>query len=245
MAGATGGLEGYKLDTDTLLQVAGGLSSRNPLYTRDIASQLIDTGIIKSYEDLQKRIETVNKQVKEGHSELEDTLKVLEQMDDVWKNMADNSDWFNQDIYGDTDDKFQDYISKIEKGAEIMRSIRDGDQIEWADANWITSMVSQSETFQNTLATNGKSLFDFYDAINKARDLSTGKIDFGKALKSMNMSFEDFGEGFAESARNFAKTRVEYLQGLLKFLDSQEAFANALKDKKITDAFKALGEAAG
>lgn len=245
MAGATGGLEGYKLDTDTLLQIAGSLSSQSPLYTRDIASQLIDTGIIKSYEDLQKRIETVNKQVKEGHSELEDTLKVLEQMDDVWKNMSDNADWFNQDIYGDTDDKFQDYVSKIEKGAEIMRSIRDGDQIEWADANWITSMVSQSETFQNTLAANGKSLFDFYDAINKARDLSTGKVDFGKALKSMNMSFEDFGEGFAESARNFAKTRVEYLQGLLKFLDSQEAFANALKDKKITDAFKALGEAAG
>ena len=245
MAGATGGLEGYKLDTDTLLQIAGSLSSQSPLYTRDIASQLIDTGIIKSYEDLQKRIATVNKQVKEGHSELEDTLKVLEQMDDVWKNMSDNADWFNQDIYSDTDDKFQDYVSKIEKGAEIMRSIRDGDQIEWADANWITSMVSQSETFQNTLAANGKSLFDFYDAINKAQDLSTGKVDFGKALKSMNMSFEDFGEGFAESARNFAKTRVEYLQGLLKFLDSQEAFANALKDKRITDAFKALGEAAG
>lgn len=245
MAGATGGLEGYKLDTDTLLQVAGGLSSRNPLYTRDIASQLIDTGIIKSYEDLQKRIETVNKQVKEGHSELEDTLKVLEQMDDVWKNMADNSDWFNQDIYGDTDDKFQDYISKIEKGAEIMRSIRDGEQIEWVDANWITSLVAKSETFQNTLAANGKSLFDFYDAINKAQDLSTGKVDFGKALKSMNMSFEDFGEGFAESARNFAQTRVEYLQGLLKFLDSQEAFAKALSSEEITDAFNKLGEAAG
>lgn len=245
MAGATGGLEGYKLNTDTLLQVAGGLSSRNPLYTRDIASQLIDTGIIKSYEDLQKRIETVNKQVKEGHSELEDTLKVLEQMDDVWKNMADNSDWFNQDIYGDTDDKFQDYISKIEKGAEIMRSIRDGEQIEWVDANWITSLVAKSETFQNTLAANGKSLFDFYDAINKAQDLSTGKVDFGKALKSMNMSFEDFGEGFAESARNFAQTRVEYLQGLLKFLDSQEAFAKALSSEEITDAFNKLGEAAG
>lgn len=245
MAGATGGLEGYKLDTDTLLQVAGGLSSRNPLYTRDIASQLIDTGIIKSYEDLQKQIETVNKQVKEGHSELEDTLKVLEQMDDVWKNMADNSDWFNQDIYGDTDDKFQDYVSKIEKGAEIMRSIRDGEQIEWVDANWITSLVAKSEIFQNTLAANGKSLFDFYDAINKAQDLSTGKVDFGKALKSMNMSFEDFGEGFAESARNFAKTRVEYLQGLLKFLDSQEAFAKALSSKEITDAFNKLGEAAG
>lgn len=245
MAGATGGLEGYKLDTDTLLQVAGGLSSRNPLYTRDIASQLIDTGIIKSYEDLQKQIETVNKQVKEGHSELEDTLKVLEQMDDVWKNMADNSDWFNQDIYGDTDDKFQDYVSKIEKGAEIMRSIRDGEQVEWVDANWITSLVAKSETFQNTLAANGKSLFDFYDAINKAQDLSTGKVDFGKALKSMNMSFEDFGEGFAESARNFAKTRVEYLQGLLKFLDSQEAFAKALSSEKITNAFNKLGEAAG
>ena len=245
MAGATGGLEGYKLDTNTLLQVAGGLSSRNPLYTRDIASQLIDTGIIKSYEDLQKQIETVNKQVKEGHSELEDTLKVLEQMDDVWKNIADNSDWFNQDIYGDTDDKFQDYVSKIEKGAEVMRSIRDGEQIEWVDANWITSLVAKSEIFQNTLAANGKSLFDFYDAINKAQDLSTGKVDFGKALKSMNMSFEDFGEGFAESARNFAKTRVEYLQGLLKFLDSQEAFAKALSSKEITDAFNELGEAAG
>lgn len=245
MAGATGGLEGYKLDTNTLLQVAGGLSSRNPLYTRDIASQLIDTGIIKSYEDLQKQIETVNKQVKEGHSELEDTLKVLEQMDDVWKNIADNSDWFNQDIYGDTDDKFQDYVSKIEKGAEVMRSIRDGEQIEWVDANWITSLVAKSEIFQNTLAANGKSLFDFYDAINKAQDLSTGKVDFGKALKSMNMSFEDFGEGFAESARNFAKTRVEYLQGLLKFLDSQEAFAKALSSKEITDAFNKLGEAAG
>lgn len=245
MAGAAGGLEGYKLDTDTLLQIAGSLSSQNPLYTRDIASQLIDTGIIKSYEDLQKRIETVNKQVKEGHSELEDTLKVLEQMDDVWKNMADNSDWFNQDIYGDTDDKFQDYISKIEKGAEIMRSIRDGEQIEWVDANWITSLVAKSETFQNTLAANGKSLFDFYDAINKSQDLSTGKVDFGKALKSMNMSFEDFGEGFAESARNFAKTRIEYLQGLLKFLDSQEAFAKALSSEEITDAFNKLGEAAG
>lgn len=245
MAGATGGLEGYKLDTNTLLQVAGGLSSRNPLYTRDIASQLIDTGIIKSYEDLQKQIETVNKQVKEGHSELEDTLKVLEQVDDVWKNIADNSDWFNQDIYGDTDDKFQDYVSKIEKGAEVMRSIRDGEQIEWVDANWITSLVAKSEIFQNTLAANGKSLFDFYDAINKAQDLSTGKVDFGKALKSMNMSFEDFGEGFAESARNFAKTRVEYLQGLLKFLDSQEAFAKALSSKEITDAFNKLGEAAG
>lgn len=245
MAGATGGLEGYKLDTNTLLQVAGGLSSRNPLYTRDIASQLIDTGIIKSYEDLQKQIKTVNKQVKEGHSELEDTLKVLEQMDDVWKNIADNSDWFNQDIYGDTDDKFQDYVSKIEKGAEVMRSIRDGEQIEWVDANWITSLVAKSEIFQNTLAANGKSLFDFYDAINKAQDLSTGKVDFGKALKSMNMSFEDFGEGFAESARNFAKTRVEYLQGLLKFLDSQEAFAKALSSKEITDAFNKLGEAAG
>lgn len=245
MAGATGGLEGYKLDTNTLLQVAGGLSSRNPLYTRDIASQLIDTGIIKSYEDLQKQIETANKQVKEGHSELEDTLKVLEQMDDVWKNIADNSDWFNQDIYGDTDDKFQDYVSKIEKGAEVMRSIRDGEQIEWVDANWITSLVAKSEIFQNTLAANGKSLFDFYDAINKAQDLSTGKVDFGKALKSMNMSFEDFGEGFAESARNFAKTRVEYLQGLLKFLDSQEAFAKALSSKEITNAFNKLGEAAG
>lgn len=245
MAGATGGLEGYKLDTNTLLQVAGGLSSRNPLYTRDIASQLIDTGIIKSYEDLQKQIETVNKQVKEGHSGLEDTLKVLEQVDDVWKNIADNSDWFNQDIYGDTDDKFQDYVSKIEKGAEVMRSIRDGEQIEWVDANWITSLVAKSEIFQNTLAANGKSLFDFYDAINKAQDLSTGKVDFGKALKSMNMSFEDFGEGFAESARNFAKTRVEYLQGLLKFLDSQEAFAKALSSKEITDAFNKLGEAAG
>lgn len=245
MAGAAGGLEGYKLDTDTLLQIAGSLSSQNPLYTRDIASQLIDTGIIKSYEDLQKRIETVNKQVKEGHSELEDTLKVLEQMDDVWKNMADNSDWFNQDIYGDTDDKFQDYISKIEKGAEIMRSIRDGEQIEWVDANWITSLVAKSETFQNTLAANGKSLFDFYDAVNKSQDLSTGKVDFGKALKSMNMSFEDFGEGFAESARNFAKTRIEYLQGLLKFLDSQEAFAKALSSEEITDAFNKLGEAAG
>lgn len=245
IAGATGGLEGYKLDTNTLLQVAGGLSSRNPLYTRDIASQLIDTGIIKSYEDLQKQIKTVNKQVKERHSELEDTLKVLEQMDDVWKNIADNSDWFNQDIYGDTDDKFQDYVSKIEKGAEVMRSIRDGEQIEWVDANWITSLVAKSEIFQNILAANGKSLFDFYDAINKAQDLSTGKVDFGKALKSMNMSFENFGEGFAESARNFAKTRVEYLQGLLKFLDSQEAFAKALSSKEITDAFNKLGEAAG
>lgn len=239
--GATPGLNGYQLNSNTLLRAAGGMAEQNPRYTQDIAKQLVDSGIIKSYDELQKKIKEVNKNTKENNKELEGQLKILEAMDNVWSNMSDNSDWFNQDVYGATDDKFQDYLDKTTKAADLMKNIRDGEQISWADSNWILELVSQSEVFQATMEKNSMTIDMFRDAIAAAVDVSTGNVDFGKALQSMNMSFAEFGEGFADSVSSFAKTRIAYLEGLLSLIETQEKFAEGLKnDTTINEAWDNL-----
>ena len=241
LRGATPGLNGYQLNSDTLLRAAGGIVEQNPRYTQDIAKQLIDSGVIKSYDELQKKIKEVNKNTKENNKELEGQLKILEAMDNVWSNMSDNSDWFNQDVYGATDDKFQDYLDKTAKAADLMKNIRDGEQISWADSNWILELVSQSEVFQATMEKNSMTMDMFRDAIAAAVDVSTGNVDFGKALQSMNMSFAEFGEGFADSVSGFAKTRIAYLEGLLSLIETQEKFAEGLKnDTTINEAWNNL-----
>ena len=241
LRGATPGLNGYQLNSDTLLRAAGGLAEQEPRYTQDIAKQLIDSGVIKSYDELQKKIKEVNKNTKENNKELEGQLKILEAMDNVWSNMSDNSDWFNQDVYGATDDKFQDYLDKTAKAADLMKNIRDGEQISWADSNWILELVSQSEVFQATMEKNSMTMDMFRDAIAAAVDVSTGNVDFGKALQSMNMSFAEFGEGFADSVSGFAKTRIAYLEGLLSLIETQEKFAEGLKnDTTINEAWNNL-----
>lgn len=241
LRGATPGLNGYQLNSDTLLRAAGGLAEQEPRYTQDIAKQLIDSGVIKSYDELQKKIKEVNKNTKENNKELEGQLKILEAMDNVWSNMSDNSDWFNQDVYGATDDKFQDYLDKTAKAADLMKNIRDGEQISWADSNWILELVSQSEVFQATMEKNSMTMDMFRDAIAAAVDVSTGNVDFGKALQSMNMSFAEFGEGFADSVSGFAKTRIAYLEGLLSLIETQEKFAEGLKnDTTINKAWNNL-----
>lgn len=238
---ATPGLNGYQLNSNTLLRAAGGMVEQNPRYTQDIAKQLVDSGIIKSYDELQKKIKEVNKNTKENNKELEGQLKILEAMDNVWSNMSDNSDWFNQDVYGATDDKFQDYLDKTTKAADLMKNIRDGEQISWADSNWILELVSQSEVFQATMEKNSMTMDMFRDAIAAAVDVSTGNVDFGKALQSMNMSFAEFGEGFADSVSSFAKTRIAYLEGLLSLIETQEKFAEGLKnDTTINEAWDNL-----
>lgn len=241
LRGATPGLNGYQLNSDTLLRAAGGMVEQNPRYTQDIAKQLVDSGVIKSYDELQKKIKEVNKNTKENNKELEGQLKILEAMDNVWSNMSDNSDWFNQDVYGATDDKFQDYLDKTAKAADLMKNIRDGEQISWADSNWILELVSQSEVFQTTMEKNSMTMDMFRDAIAAAVDVSTGNVDFGKALQSMNMSFAEFGEGFADSVSGFAKTRIAYLEGLLSLIETQEKFAEGLKnDTTINKAWNNL-----
>ena len=241
LRGATPGLNGYQLNSDTLLRAAGGMVEQNPRYTQDIAKQLIDSGVIKNYDELQKKIKEVNKNTKENNKELESQLKILEAMDNVWSNMSDNSDWFNQDVYGATDDKFQDYLDKTAKAADLMKNIRDGEQISWADSNWILELVSQSEVFQATMEKNSMTMNMFRDAIAAAVDVSTGNVDFGKALQSMNMSFAEFGEGFADSVSGFAKTRIAYLEGLLSLIETQEKFAEGLKnDTTINKAWNNL-----
>lgn len=241
LRGATPGLNGYQLNSDTLLRAAGGMVEQNPRYTQDIAKQLIDSGVIKSYDELQKKIKEVNKNTKENNKELEGQLKILEAMDNVWSNMSDNSDWFNQDVYGATDDKFQDYLDKTAKAADLMKNIRDGEQISWADSNWILELVSQSEVFQATMEKNSMTMDMFRDAIAAAVDVSAGNVDFGKALQSMNMSFAEFGEGFADSVSGFAKTRIAYLEGLLSLIETQEKFAEGLKnDTTINKAWNNL-----
>lgn len=241
LRGATPGLNGYQLNSDTLLRAAGGMAEQDPRYIQDIAKQLVDSGVIKSYDELQKKIKEVNKSTKENNKELEGQLKILEAMDNVWSNMSDNSDWFNQDVYGATDDKFQDYLDKIAKAADLMKNIRDGEQISWADSNWILELVSQSEVFQATMEKNSMTMDMFRDAIAAAVDVSTGNVDFGKALQSMNMSFAEFGEGFADSVSGFAKTRIAYLEGLLSLIETQEKFAEGLKnDTTINKAWNNL-----
>lgn len=241
LRGATPGLNGYQLNSDTLLRAAGGMVEQNPRYTQDIAKQLIDSGVIKSYDELQKKIKEVNKNTKENNKELEGQLKILEAMDNVWSNMSNNSDWFNQDVYGATDDKFQDYLDKTAKAADLMKNIRDGEQISWADSNWILELVSQSEVFQATMEKNSMTMDMFRDAIAAAVDVSTGNVDFSKALQSMNMSFAEFGEGFADSVSGFAKTRIAYLEGLLSLIETQEKFAEGLKnDTTINKAWNNL-----
>lgn len=241
LRGATPGLNGYQLNSDTLLRAAGGMAEQDPRYIQDIAKQLVDSGVIKSYDELQKKIKEVNKNTKENNKELEGQLKILEAMDNVWSNMSDNSDWFNQDVYGATDDKFQDYLDKTAKAADLMKNIRDGEQISWADSNWILELVSQSEVFQATMEKNSMTMDMFRDAIAAAVDVSTGNVDFGKALQSMNMSFAEFGEGFADSVSGFAKTRIAYLEGLLSLIETQEKFAEGLKnDTTINEAWNDL-----
>ena len=241
LRGATPGLNGYQLNSDTLLRAAGGMAEQDPRYIQDIAKQLVDSGVIKSYDELQKKIKEVNKNTKENNKELEGQLKILEAMDNVWSNMSDNSDWFNQDVYGATDDKFQDYLDKTAKAADLMKNIRDGEQISWADSNWILELVSQSEIFQATMVKNSMTMDMFRDAIAAAVDVSTGNVDFGKALQSMNMSFAEFGEGFADSVSGFAKTRIAYLEGLLSLIETQEKFAEGLKnDTTINEAWNNL-----
>lgn len=241
LRGATPGLNGYQLNSDTLLRAAGGMAEQEPRYIQDIAKQLVDSGVIKSYDELQKKIKEVNKNTKENNKELEGQLKILEAMDNVWSNMSDNSDWFNQDVYGATDDKFQDYLDKTAKAADLMKNIRDGEQISWADSNWILELVSQSEVFQATMEKNSMTMDMFRDAIAAAVDVSTGNVDFGKALQSMNMSFAEFGEGFADSVSGFAKTRIAYLEGLLSLIETQEKFAEGLKnDTTINEAWNDL-----
>lgn len=242
LRGATPGLNGYQLNSDILLRAAGGMAEQNPRYIQDIAKQLIDSGVIKSYDELQKKIKEINKNTKENNKELESQLKILEAMDNVWSNMSDNSDWFNQDVYGATDDKFQDYLDKTTKAADLMKNIRDGEQISWADSNWILELVSQSEVFQATMEKNSMTMDMFRDAIAAAVDVSTGNVDFGKALQSMNMSFAEFGEGFADSVSGFAKTRIAYLEGLLSLIETQEKFAEGLKaeSKKINNLWGLL-----
>lgn len=241
LRGATPGLNGYQLNSDTLLRAAGGMAEQDPRYIQDIAKQLVDSGVIKSYDELQKKIKEVNKNTKENNKELEGQLKILEAMDNVWSNMSDNSDWFNQDVYGATDDKFQDYLDKTAKAADLMKNIRDGEQISWADSNWILELVSQSEVFQATMEKNSMTMDMFRDAIAAAVDVSTGNVDFGKALQSMNMSFAEFGEGFADRVSGFAKTRIAYLEGLLSLIETQEKFAEGLKnDTTINEAWNDL-----
>lgn len=241
LRGATPGLNGYQLNSDTLLRAAGGMAEQDPRYIQDIAKQLVDSGVIKSYDELQKKIKEVNKNTKENNKELEGQLKILEAMDNVWSNMSDNSDWFNQDVYGATDDKFQDYLDKTAKAADLMKNIRDGEQISWADSNWILELVSQSGVFQATMEKNSMTMDMFRDAIAAAVDVSTGNVDFGKALQSMNMSFAEFGEGFADSVSGFAKTRIAYLEGLLSLIETQEKFAEGLKnDTTINEAWNDL-----
>lgn len=226
--GATQTLSGYQLGQDALLRMAGATSS-NYGYRNSIAQTLIDEGIVKSYEEVGKLIELANDGTKEWGDQTEVVVSLLKEVQSVMENSVSNDSWFNPDYYGNLDDKFQDYLDKASKGASLLQSIFNGEQISRSDSEFLVQVASQSQIFQDIMGTNTEFVNEFYQALADHTDITTGEIDFAGALDQIGMSFESFGDSFAESVSNFADERIKQLEAMKSMLESQQEFANALQ----------------
>ena len=220
-------LQGYQLSQQGALDAAAGISQQsNGLYNVDIAKTLYDaykgtSGMLGDYTELSNEIAKIEEGWASANDEVKVQYKLLKQLQSQYQNAADNYDFLNPDYYGNTDDKFANFLTTAKELEDAFQSISDGEKIAYTDAMAFVNVLNKADNgnFAKALETNGMSLEQFRDALNQTMDTS-GNVDLAGMFSNIGMSMEDAGQDLEKGIQSFAEKRIEYLEGMKKFLES-------------------------
>lgn len=229
-------LQGYQLSQQGALDAAVGISQQsNGLYDVDIAKTLYDAykgtnGILGDYTELTNKIASLEEGWDGVDKATENQIKLLKQLQSQYENAADNYDFLNPDYYDGVNDKFDNFLGTAKKMGDTFQSISDGEKVAYTDAMTFVNVLNKADdgNFAKTLEANGMSLEQFRDALNQTMDTS-GNVDLAGMFSKIGLSMEMAGQDLEKGIQSFAEKRIEQLEGMKKFLESQKAIAEALE----------------
>lgn len=232
-------LQGYQLSQQGALDAAVGISQQsNGLYNVDIAKTLYDaykgtSGMLGDYTQLNAKIASLEAGWDGVDKATENQIKLLKQLRSQYENAADNYDFLNPDYYDGVNDKFDNFLGTAKKMGDTFQSISDGEKVAYTDAMTFVNVLNKADNgeFAKTLEANGMSLEQFRDALNQTIDTS-GNVDLAGMFSNIGLSMEMAGQDLEKGIQSFAEKRIEQLEGMKKFLESQKAIAEALKGIK-------------
>ena len=232
-------LQGYQLVQQGALDAAVGISQQSGgLYDVDIAKTLYDaykgtSGMLGDYTQLSNEIAKIEEGWASANDEVKAQYKLLKQLQSQYENAADNYDFLNPDYYDGVNDKFDNFLGTAKKIGDTFQSISDGEKVAYTDAMTFVNVLNKADNgeFANALEANGMSLEQFRDALNQTMDTS-GNVDLAGMFSNIGLSMEMAGQDLEKGIQSFAEKRIEQLEGMKKFLESQKAIAEALKGIK-------------
>ena len=232
-------LQGYQLSQQGALDTAVGISQQsNGLYNVDIAKTLYDaykgtSGMLGDYTELSNEIAKIEEGWASANDEVKAQYKLLKQLQSQYQNAADNYDFLNPDYYDGVNDKFDNFLGTAKKMGDTFQSISDGEKVAYTDAMTFVNVLNKADNgeFAKALEANGMSLEQFRDALNQTMDTS-GNVDLAGMFSNIGLSMEMAGQDLEKGIQSFAEKRIEQLEGMKKFLESQKAIAEALKGIK-------------
>ena len=232
-------LQGYQLSQQGALDTAVGISQQSGgLYNVDIAKTLYDaykgtSGMLGDYTQLNAKIASLEAGWDGVDKATENQIKLLKQLRSQYENAADNYDFLNPDYYDGVNDKFDNFLGTAKKMGDTFQSISDGEKVAYTDAMTFVNVLNKADNseFAKALEANGMSLEQFRDALNQTMDTS-GNVDLAGMFSKIGLSMEMAGQDLEKGIQSFAEKRIEQLEGMKKFLESQKAIAEALKGIK-------------
>ncbi len=232
-------LQGYQLSQQGALDAAVGISQQsNGLYDVDIAKTLYDAykgtdGILGDYTALTNKIAEIEAGWASANDEVKAQYGLLKQLQSQYQNAADNYDFLNPDYYDGVNDKFDNFLGTAKKMGDTFQSISDSEKVAYTDAMTFVNVLNKADdgNFAKALEANGMKLEDFRDALNQTMDTS-GNVDLAGMFSKIGLSMEMAGQDLEKGIQSFAEKRIEQLEGMKKFLESQKAIAEALKEIK-------------
>ena len=233
-------LQGYQLSQQGALDSAVGISQQsNGLYNVDIAKTLYDaykgtSGMLGDYTQLSNEIAKIEEGWASANDEVKAQYKLLKQLQSQYENAADNYDFLNPDYYGNTDDKFANFLGTAKELEDTFQSISDGEKVAYTDAMTFVNVLNKADNgeFAKALEANGMSLEQFRDALNQTMDTS-GNVDLAGMFSNIGLSMEMAGQDLEKGIQSFAEKRIDYLENMKQFIISQQKISEALAESEI------------
>ena len=189
--------------------------------------------MLGDYTQLSNEIAKIEEGWASANDEVKAQYKLLKQLQSQYENAADNYDFLNPDYYDGVNDKFDNFLGTVKKIGDTFQSISDGEKVAYTDAMTFVNVLNKADNgeFAKALEANGMSLEQFRDALNQTMDTS-GNVDLAGMFSKIGLSMEMAGQDLEKGIQSFAEKRIEQLEGMKKFLESQKAIAEALKGIK-------------
>ena len=228
-------LSDYTTQTATGLQLsemgaimAGDKISELYGATSEVAQQLVDAyagtdGILGSWG-------AIYDAMNDGTDALKEQEGILKSMQGIYATMAENAD-FNfmessplEDYTGGLDS----FVSNAGSAIDVLKEISTTGKTSYTSFRQLFEYLRNAD---GTITLDGATheLDEFYTAMMKTLDFSTGQIDFEAFAASFSMTAEGMSESLGESLQATAEEQADYWDGVAEMLEGYEKISTAME----------------